>query len=184
MRLVTSTAFFDPYALHQATGMKNGDTVVDLHCGYHGVCTFPAAEQVGKEGRVYAVDVRRPAVDSIRGRSRTLGHGHVFPVWGNAQAQNGVPLDDEIADIVLLVGALSELQNRLEVVGEAKRLLKSGGRLVVVDWQATKGLHMGPAASLRASPSEARSICLVKGFFFDASVPIGTHHYAFVCSKK
>jgi ubiquinone/menaquinone biosynthesis C-methylase UbiE len=184
MRLSPSTSFFDPYAVNKAAGVRSGHTVVDLHCGYHGGCALAAAEHVGTDGQVYGVDIRRNALDSIQGRARTLGHAHFQAVRGDAQSQSGVPLDDEIADVALIVNGLSELDEKLEVVKEAVRLLKSGGRLAIVDWHPSGQAHFGPHSSRRVSESEARSTCLVTGLKYMGSFDVGSHHYGFICSKS
>ncbi len=183
MRFTTPTTFFDPYAINRAAGVRTGHTVVDMHCGYHGGCALAAAEHVGGDGQVYGVDVRRNALDSIQGRARTLGHSQFQAVRGNVQSQNGVPLDDEIADVALIVNGFSELDEKLEVVKEAVRLLKSGGRLAVVDWHPSGNANFGPHSGRRISESEARSTCLVTGVKFLGPFDVGTHHYGFICEK-
>lgn len=183
MRLSHTTTFFDPYAVCRAAGVRSGDTVVDLHCGHHGVCTLPVAELVGDDGRVYAVDARRSALESLRARTQIAGHGHVETVWGNAARIGGVPLDAELADVVLLVNGLSFLSEHLEVVKEAVRLLKSGGRIAVVDWKPTGTIRHGPPIQRRLSDARARSTCLVTGLRYEGDVLVGPHHYAFICQK-
>ena len=183
MKLSHTTTFFDPYAVCRAANVRSGDTVVDLHCGHHGVCTLPVAELVGDDGRVYAVDARRSALESLRARAEVAGHGHVETVWGNAARTGGVPLDAELADVVLIVNGLSFLSEHLEVVKEAVRLLKSGGRLAVVDWKPTGTIRHGPHITRRLSDARARSTCLVTGLRYEGDVPVGPHHYAFICQK-
>ena len=43
------------------TGLKKGDVVLDYGCGI-GFNTMPAAEIVGKKGKVYAIDIHPSAV--------------------------------------------------------------------------------------------------------------------------
>ncbi|OGL70993.1 hypothetical protein A3B32_00630 [Candidatus Uhrbacteria bacterium RIFCSPLOWO2_01_FULL_53_9] len=183
MRLSQTTDFFDPYAVCRSAGLRSGASVVDMHCGHHGVCTLPAAELVGSDGRVFAIDIRRSALDSIRARAQVAGFGHVEPIWGNAQRHGGIPLPSGEADVVLLVNGLSLLDDRLEVVKEAIRLLKSGGRIVVVDWKPTGTIRHGPHIKRRITDAEARSICLVTGLRYEGDVHVGPYHYAFVCHK-
>lgn len=183
MKLSHTTTFFDPYAVCRAVGVRSGNTVVDLHCGHHGVCTLPVAELVGDDGRVYAVDARRSALESLRARTQIAGHGHVETVWGNAARARGVPLNAELADVVLLVNGLSFLSEHLEVVKEAVRLLKSGGRIAVVDWKPTGTVRHGPPVQRRLSDARARSTCLVTGLRYEGDVLVGPHHYAFICQK-
>ena len=47
-------------------GIRAGDVVLDFGCGL-GFCTFPAADRVGQEGKVHALDIpiHRPSRLSV-----------------------------------------------------------------------------------------------------------------------
>lgn len=184
MPLSLSTDFFQVDALLHSAGLCPGHTVVDFYCGHQGPCTFAAARHVGKEGRVVAVDVRPSAVDSIRGR-KTLGpYSHVEAVHAHPEMAGGVPMENASADAVLLIGGLSLSADRLGIVQEAIRLLKSAGCLVVADWHPGKNPAMGPSRDSRVSPSEARSLCVHHGLSDIRPVDVGSHHYAFVARRR
>ena len=57
-------------------GVTAGQTVVDYGCG-PGLFTFPAAEIVGAEGKVYAVDIEPRMTTLIAGRAAELGSQNV-----------------------------------------------------------------------------------------------------------
>ena len=173
--------FLDANAILRASDVRSGHSVVDAQCGHLGHCSIPASQLVGPEGRVYAVDVRRLALDSLQSRARMAGVGSVYPVRGDIGRSNGVPLDNDIADVVLLVNTLSRTENPLEVVREAVRLLKSGGSLAVVDWHPYGSTYIGPHARQRISEMEARSTCLVSGLEYEGPFEAGEKHYGFIC---
>lgn len=180
---VFGTSLLDPKLLVDVADIRSGHTVVDLSSGHLGHRVFHAASRAGDQGHVYAVDVRRPALESIEARKQ-LGHGgHITTVHGDPERACGVPLEDGIADIVLLVNALSLAGERLELVREAHRLLKSAGTLLVVDWLPYGDTTYGPAAAQRLSEQEARSTCLVTGVEHVGAFPAGPRHYGFVCKK-
>jgi ubiquinone/menaquinone biosynthesis C-methylase UbiE len=179
----SGTSLYDPAHITRASGIRSGHTVVDLMCGHLGHVTMPAATMSGDTGTVYAVDLRSSALDSLRGRLQ-LGHkGNIELVRGDAERVGGVPLQDSIADVVLLVDTLSITQNRLEVVKEAVRLLKSGGIFTVVDWHPYGDSLVGPVASSRLSEQEARSLCMVNGLKLEGSLDPGNRHYGFTFTK-
>ena len=179
----SGTSLYDPTQVAMAAGIRSGHTVVDLLCGHLGHMTIPAAAMSGDEGRVYAVDVRSKAIDSLKGRLQ-MGHkGNIDVIRGDVEKLGGVPLEDSTADTILLVDTLSITQNRLEVVKEAVRLLKSGGIFTVVDWHPYGHSRVGPAASSRLSEQEARSLCMVNGLKLEGSFDPGNRHYGFTFTK-
>jgi len=179
----SGTSLYDPRHIALASGIRSGHTVVDLLCGHLGHMTMPAAEMSGNEGQVYAVDIRSKAIDSLKGRLH-MGHkGNIEVIRGDVERPGGVPLDDGVADVILLVDTLSLTQDRLEVVKEAVRLLKSGGIFTVVDWHPYGDSVIGPAAKSRLSEAQARSLCMVSGLKLEGSFDPGNRHYGFTFTK-
>ena len=178
-----SLNFYDPMLVARAGGVRSGHTVIDLLCGHVGHITFPAAALAGSLGRVYAVDLRPRAIDSIKGRCQLGYSGCIEPIHAHMERVGGVPLEDGIADVVFLVDALSLLENRLEVVREAVRLLKSRGVLTVVDWHPYGEVSHGPHMERRLSEQEARSLCLVSAVGYEGAFDAGQAHYGFTCRR-
>ncbi|HBU28068.1 TPA: hypothetical protein DEB00_03055 [Candidatus Uhrbacteria bacterium] len=175
--------FYVPRVVARASNIRSGQTVVDILAGYQGTMTFEAAALAGSQGIVYAVDLRKTALQALKGRCE-LGHaGNIEAVHGHVERVGGVPLADQIADAVLLVDALSLLENRLEVVREVVRLLKSGGILTVVDWHPFGDARHGPDAARRLSEQEARSLCLVNALQYEGTFDTGDYHYGFTCRR-
>ena len=167
-----------------AGGVRSDHHVVDMLCGHSGDICIPAAQLVGSNGKVYAVDLRKSALDSVKGKCQTHGVGNIDTIHANLERFGGVPLDDGSADAVFVVDALSMLQNRLEVVKEAVRLLKSGGVLTVVDWHPHGDAHWGPPVANRLSEAQARSICLVADLQHEGGFNAGQKHWGFTCRKN
>ena len=99
-------------------------TVVDLGCGTGGLL----AEIAPFAGRVTGVDDSPAMLKAAR--RRTARFDNVTLRQGSLTA---VPLDDATADFALCVLALSYTDDPAAVVAESGRVLKPGGRLVVVD---------------------------------------------------
>lgn len=184
MALASAPQFYLPRQVALASDIRAGHTVVDVLAGHRGHMTFPAAELAGNAGRVYAVDVRRQAIDALRGVCELGYAGTVELVHGHPERVGGIPLSDGVADVVLLVDTLSLVQNQLETVREAHRLLRSGGILTVVDWHPYGQVHHGPRPERRLSAQEARSLCLVSPFAMEGAFETGDYHYGFTCRKR
>ncbi len=112
----------------QELGLKPGDHVLDYGCG-PGSYILPLAELVGKEGRVYALDLHPLAIQRVREISARKQLPNVRPVLSNCKT--GLP--DEGIDAVLLYDVLHDLDNPDEVLEELHRVLKPRGILSVSD---------------------------------------------------
>jgi ubiquinone/menaquinone biosynthesis C-methylase UbiE len=137
-----------PVLLKEVAGVREGQTVVDLGSGT-GVFALPMAWMVGKKGRVYAVDNSPVMMEHIRAKNPPP---NLVPVLADV-ASTGLP--DAIADICLLASILHEVGEPGRLVAEAARLLKPGGRAVVVDWRAELD-SPGPPRHKRISREQLR----------------------------
>jgi ubiquinone/menaquinone biosynthesis C-methylase UbiE len=119
-----------PYELlKDIAGIKPGMTCIDLGSGT-GTFSFPMLLCVGSEGIVYAIDDSDEMLEYIRAKNPPpnliLAHGDV----------SHTGLDNEIADFCLLSSILHEVDRPANLVVEAFRLLKPGGRVLAVEWKA------------------------------------------------
>ena len=55
-------------------GIRRGQTVLDFGCGY-GAYTIPVAKIVGEQGRAYALDKDKEALDALIQKARSAGKG-------------------------------------------------------------------------------------------------------------
>ncbi|MBI1335479.1 MAG: metalloregulator ArsR/SmtB family transcription factor [Phycisphaera sp.] len=99
-------------------------TVADLGCGT-GLTTAELAPYVL---RVIGIDQSQPMLSAARSRTRRLGNIELKK--GDLEA---LPLDDDSCDAALLLLVLGYVQDPVVVLTEAKRIVKEGGRVVVVD---------------------------------------------------
>jgi len=108
------------------TGAKRGDVILDYGCGI-GFNTIPAAEIVGKEGMVYALDIHPLAIKSVEKKIKQKGLKNVKTILSDLNT--GLP--NESVDIVLLYNVLPMVKNRPALIKELYRVLKPGGILSV-----------------------------------------------------
>jgi len=92
-----------------------------------GYYTREIASAIGPAGRFDALDLQQPMLDELMQRAERRGIGNVGPARGDAQA---LPNGDATCDAAFLVATLGEIPDRDRALGELRRVLKPGGRLV------------------------------------------------------
>jgi demethylmenaquinone methyltransferase/2-methoxy-6-polyprenyl-1,4-benzoquinol methylase len=112
-------------------GLRQGERVLDL-CGGTGDLALLAANQVGPEGRVILYDLNRAMLLAGRPKLALPGLGDkVFPVEGDAEV---LALASESLDAVVMGFGLRNLIRREESLREIHRVLRPGGRLVILEF--------------------------------------------------
>jgi len=106
-----------------------GDYALDACCGT-GDLAFELARRVGAAGRVVGSDFSEPMLDLARSKAATRDAGPVRFEWGDAL---DLSYDDETFDAVTVGFGVRNLADLDRGVGELTRVLKPGGRLVVLE---------------------------------------------------
>ena len=117
----------------EEAGLRAGMTMVDYGCG-PGFVTLRAGEMVGPAGRVYALDIHQGMVALAGSRAAEAGLTNVTTLLNDGPE---APLPDGVADFVTCIFVLHYRESRPErgaLAADLARLLKPGGRLVVLQW--------------------------------------------------
>jgi len=85
-----------------------------------------------EEGKVYAIDILEEPLSALRAR---LKIEKLFNIEvRKADVEKGVTLLSNSCDLILMTNLLFECEKKKEVLEEGKRVLKEGGKILVVDW--------------------------------------------------
>lgn len=111
-------------------GIKKGQIILDFGCGV-GHYTIPAAKVTGKEGKVYAIDKDRDALEQLMQTAESEGLKNVVPIKTSGELK--INLENESVDVVLLYDVLHymDVKERRKIYDEVYRILKSDGFLSV-----------------------------------------------------
>lgn len=159
-------------------GLKEGMKVGDLGSGT-GHYALAAAPIVGEEGKVYAIDIQEDVVRALKGDARARGLHNVEAVWGDFEKPGGTKLRDHSLDAVILSNTLFQIDRKKDAIAEIKRILRPGGRLLVVDWAGGYD-GIGPHNEHVISEHVAEELFITSGFHKVKSFRGGPHHYSIV----
>jgi ubiquinone/menaquinone biosynthesis C-methylase UbiE len=175
MALKTS-GFADPQANILQMGLHEGMKVVDAGAGV-GHYAFAAAKIVGSSGKVYAIDVQEDVLTRLRADAAHRKLRNIETIWGNLEKPGGTMLKDGSVDAVIFSNTLFQLEKKEEAIKELKRILVSGGKLLLIDWAGYYG-GLGPAAAHVVSEHTAEELFIGAGFHKAKSFRGGAHHYS------
>lgn len=130
----------NPVAL---ASLARGETVLDLGSGAGFDC-FLAAERVGPGGRVIGVDMTPEMVERARANALEGDYGNVEFRLGEIES---LPVGDGVVDVVVSNCVLNLSADRPRVLGEAMRVLKPGGRVMISDLVSERAVPDFVAAS-------------------------------------
>jgi ubiquinone/menaquinone biosynthesis C-methylase UbiE len=111
-------------------GLLVGETVLDVCCGSGG-SALPAAEAVGPEGKVVAVDLAERLVALGAAKAREKGLANLEFRTGDMLAL-GYP--DASFDAVICVFGIFFVPDMVAATKELWRMLRPGGRLAITTW--------------------------------------------------
>jgi precorrin-6B methylase 2 len=118
--------------LVQTLKLKPGDVVADIGAGT-GYFSWRMAKQIGKRGRVYAVDIQQEMLDLLAENMKKQGVANVKPVLGTITDPK---LPPGAVDLVIMVDVYHEFSHPFEMMEAICRAVKPGGRVVFVEYRA------------------------------------------------
>lgn len=173
-------SFVNPKEIIKIAEIKPGQKVADFGCG-PGYFSLPAAEAVGEGGMVYAFDVLPSALEAIAGRVKIKNIDNVIAKRVNLEKESGTGLENDSVDWVILKDVLFQNKNKKSILKEAKRILKSGGNVLIMEWN--ENIFIGPEKKVRVSKNELTEAVFDEGFVFKKQTNAGDYHYVVIASK-
>lgn len=147
----------DPDKLWAALEPDHPQVLVDIGAGT-GLFARAFADKM-PEGDIYACDLSPVMIDWMR--------QHVVPNFPRIHVQpsteTATGLADGIADLVIMINLHHELERPEALLVEAYRLLKNGGKVLVVDWKKQE-TGEGPPLEIRVEAEEIMRQLRVAGF--------------------
>jgi len=119
----------------EMSGVRVGDSVLDL-AGGTGDLTMRFSDIVGPDGRVILADINESMIKVGRDRLIDKGVvGNVSYVQANAEA---LPFPTNSFDCITIAFGLRNVTDKDKALASMRRVLKPGGRLLVLEFSKTK----------------------------------------------
>jgi len=124
------TSFLNPPEILKLLKLRKSMVAADFGSGAGG-WAIPLAK-ILEEGKVYAIDILEEPLSALRARVKIE---KLFNIEARkADVEKGITLLSNSCDLVLMTNLLFECEKKKQVLEEGKRILKKGGKILVVDW--------------------------------------------------
>ncbi len=176
------TKMFDINLILHKIAVKESDVVAELGCGHFGYFVFPLAKLLGKNGTLYAIDVVPTVLDEIKKRAHTENLPQIKTVWSNLEIFKGTKIESSSLDIALLINVLNQSEKKVEILRETVRLMKHGGKLLIVDWK-NDALLFGPKPENRLNVATFKQVVPKLSLTIIEEFEVGEQYHAFLLKK-
>ncbi len=149
-----------PAVVINALAVQPGDTIADIGAGT-GYFSLPLAQAATPLGFVFAVDSQAEMLERLQYK---LDTGNTSNIRAVLAAADSTGLPDASCNLVFLAKVWHEFADRAAVLLEAKRILKAGGRIAILDWRPDVEPKPGPPLHHRLRASEAVGNLHAAGF--------------------
>jgi len=168
--------FLNPSEVLKQLKLKKGMTAADFGCGSGG-WALPLAKKL-EEGKVYALDILEEPISALKARAKLEKILNIETI--RADVEKRTPLSSNSVDLVLMTDLLFECEDKKMVLEEGKRVLKPGGKILVVDWKldATIGPEEG-----RVSTEEVKKIAEDLNLKVEKEFEVGIYHWGLIVVK-
>lgn len=173
--------FLSPKEVLSSLHLRADSAVADFGAG-SGAYTFALAERIGEEGAVYAFDIQRDLVGRIAREAQERGLSQIKPRAADLEAPQGSGLSEASVDAVILSNILFQSDRPEAILTEARRVLRPGGEVLIVDWLDSFG-GLGPPPERVILPERAKAMLESLGFSVEREWVPADHHWALIARK-
>jgi ubiquinone/menaquinone biosynthesis C-methylase UbiE len=174
-------SFANPKQNIEQLVLEKGMEVADFGAGA-GYLAVEAAEDVGKEGNVYVIDIQQELLTKAHHLAQEHHLESITFIHGDLEKENGSTLPDESIDVVIISNLLFQVDDKDAVLKEAYRITKSGGRLLVVDWSDSFS-GVGPQPDHVILSDESKVLAEKQGYTYNSEIDTGAYHYGMIFKK-
>ena len=173
--------FTNPAKNLKALDLHEGMIVADLGAG-SGFYSVAAAKMIGS-GKVYAVEIDRDFLETVKNRARDEKLSNIECFWGDVEQTQGTKIRDHVVDRVITSNIFSQIQDHENFIKEIKRILKPAGKVLFVDWSPGLALTDGKN-DITVSKKKVEQLFINQGFIWTQDIDAGSNHYGMIFQKQ
>ncbi len=173
--------FLKPGQVLDILELKDGMQIADFGCG-SGFFSIPIAEHLKRGGKVYAIDIQKGALESVRSQARAKNLSNVTPIWADLEVPHTTKIKEGTLDLVIVSNIIFQVGRKKVIFQEANFLLKPQGKLIVVEW--AENALFGPPKNHRLSKSQILNLAREQNFLLERELDLSATHYAVIFLKS
>lgn len=173
---------FDISLILNKIEITEGWKILEAGCGQFGHFVFPSAKLVGKNGKIFAVDIIKAHLEEIERQKKIDNLPQITTIWTNLETRQGTKLQSNSIDAALLINTLNQTEKRADVIKELVRVLKRDGKLLIIEWKQYD-LLFGPKPEKRISQESLKNLAPSLGLKLIEEFEAGTMNYALIFKK-
>jgi ubiquinone/menaquinone biosynthesis C-methylase UbiE len=150
--------------------------LIEFGCGY-GTFTLPSAQRIN--GQVISFDIEDSMLSVSKKR---MVERHISNVIFTKRdfVADGTGLEDNSADYCMLFNILHHTEP-LQLLHEAYRILKIGGKAGFIHWNYDAKTPRGPSLDIRPKPEDMKKWAVQAGFHIAGNhIDLPPYHYGYV----
>jgi ubiquinone/menaquinone biosynthesis C-methylase UbiE len=167
--------FLKPEVALREAHLKPGQVVADLGAG-NGFLSIPAALRVGPQGLVYAIDILKDQLASIRSQAKLFGLPNITTIWADLETPGATKIKDRTVDVALLFKVLCQQKKHDVIFAEAIRITKKGGTIFVAEWCEPQ-VGIGPVKEQLVSREKVQALGRKMGLQLVKEHKLDDFHY-------
>ena len=153
-------------------GLNEGARLADIGCGI-GYFSIPAADVIGPQGIVFALDVSKEMIEELDKKIEENGIENIRTVITD---KYNFKLEDNSVSYAFICTVLHEIEDGIAFIDETKRILALGGKIAVVEWIRAES-DWGPPVDHRLDSSDVKIMLQAAGFKEIEYLKLNEHFY-------
>ena len=171
-----------PQILTKELGLESSKIVGDFGCGGAAYFSLAAAKLVGDQGQVYAIDVMKTVLSSAESKARMHNLYNIKTVWSDIEVFGATDIAENSLDYAFLVNVLFQSKKHDDIFKEVARLMKSGSKLLVIDWDRA-ATTFAPADEDKVDPDRLKQIASDNSLALEKEFKAGQYHFGLIFKK-
>ena len=132
-------------------GIAPGLVVAEIGAG-RGRYAVQLAVRVGEQGKVYAEDIDKAALQYLESRCSRWGLRNVETIFGSVKDPK---LPPATLDVLFIISSYHHFEDPVALLRNARRALKPRGRLAIVEWAPREGSDYATPEEMEAQMKDA-----------------------------